>query len=309
MTDFEDRLTVALRSAGDDAPDAAGLAPAARRRAGARRRRTALASAAAVVAVAGVVGGVALLGNGTTAPAGRHRRRRRRPRPLPTDVGLASSPGATSASRCPPTGATARCRPGAPAAASPATPVVERPGGAVEDILCDPGERLRRAVLRRRAADAVERVSSGSEQGDVGAPFPDGSGSGWDQAAATALLVVAPTQRPGGAGARRPSSASRASTPTAARRTPLGPDAAVSRATVRLCRYGIDDWLEQSELLDRPRTRPTPSRRSKRHPAKGDRMCTMALTGPRIRVTDGGRQGWVTLDACHGFAGTAASTT
>jgi hypothetical protein len=36
MTDFEDRLASALRSAGDDAPDAAGLAPAARRRAGVR---------------------------------------------------------------------------------------------------------------------------------------------------------------------------------------------------------------------------------------------------------------------------------
>ena len=62
MTDFEDRLTTALHQAGEDAPDAAGLAPAARRRAGARRRRTALTSVAAVVAVAGVVGGVALLG-------------------------------------------------------------------------------------------------------------------------------------------------------------------------------------------------------------------------------------------------------
>jgi hypothetical protein len=53
MTDFEDRLTTALRSAGDAAPDAAGLAPAARRRARVRRRRTALTSVAAVVAVVG----------------------------------------------------------------------------------------------------------------------------------------------------------------------------------------------------------------------------------------------------------------
>ena len=68
MTDFEDRLTGALRSAGDDAPDATGLAPAARRRAGVRRRRTALTSAAAVVAVVGVVGGVALLGDGDDEP-------------------------------------------------------------------------------------------------------------------------------------------------------------------------------------------------------------------------------------------------
>ena len=62
MSDFEDRLTTALHSAGDDAP-AGRLAGAARRRARSRRR-TALTSAAAVVAVVGVVGGVALLGNG-----------------------------------------------------------------------------------------------------------------------------------------------------------------------------------------------------------------------------------------------------
>ncbi len=37
-------------------------------------------------------------------------------------------------------------------------------------------------------------------------------------------------------------------------------------------------------------------------PAKGDRMCTMALTGPRILVTSPDAQGWVTLDACHGFS-------
>ena len=57
------------------------------------------------------------------------------------------------------------------------------------------------------------------------------------------------------------------------------PMPAVARVAVRLCRYGIDDWLEQSELLYRPGRR-----RRGRGPgggaAKGDRMCTMALTGP-----------------------------
>ena len=46
-----------------------------------------------------------------------------------------------------------------------------------------------------------------------------------------------------------------------------------------------------------------------RHHRKGDRMCTMALTGPRIRVTTADAEGWVTLDACHGFAGSTVSTT
>ena len=71
--------------------------------------------------------------------------------------------------------------------------------------------------------------------------------------------------------------------------------------TVRLCRYGVDDWLEQSELLTgQDATAAVAALEAA--PAKGDRMCTMALTGPRIRVTTADAEGWVTLDACQGFA-------
>ena len=117
MTDFEDRLTSALRSAGDDAPDATGLAPAAAGARGVRRRRTALTSAAAVVAVVGVVGGVALLGNGDDrTPAGRPttRRRRRSSAPVPTRAHRVR--GATSRSPCRrPLGPRVARRPGASA--------------------------------------------------------------------------------------------------------------------------------------------------------------------------------------------------
>ena len=51
---------------------------------------------------------------------------------------------------------------------------------------------------------------------------------------------------------------------------------------MRLCRYGVDDWLEQSELLTGQDAAAAVAA-LEAAPAKGDRMCTMALTGPRIR--------------------------
>ena len=57
---------------------------------------------------------------------------------------------------------------------------------------------------------------------------------------------------------------------------------AVVEGDLRLCRYGVDDWLEQSELLSgQDATAAVAALEAA--PAKGDRMCTMALTGPRIR--------------------------
>jgi len=70
---------------------------------------------------------------------------------------------------------------------------------------------------------------------------------------------------------------------------------------VRLCRYGIDGWLEQSEMLTGPDAEDAVAALQSA-PAKGDRMCTMALTGPTIQVTGSDVQGRVTLDACHGFS-------
>ena len=85
MNDFEGRVTEVLRSEAEAAPDALGLADAARARARERRRtRVAAVGAAVVLAVAVPVGVVALSGDdgpgktpvagdtaGTEAPAGR----------------------------------------------------------------------------------------------------------------------------------------------------------------------------------------------------------------------------------------------
>ena len=139
MTDFEERLSSALRSAGDDAPDAAGLGDRVRRRSRARRRRTALASAGAVAAVVVVAGGIAALGS-DDGPTGASVTS-----DPPTSPGVVSGPPLRvetwrDASVTVPASwghgnLSTWCIGGA---AAPGTPVVERPGGVVEAIACDP---------------------------------------------------------------------------------------------------------------------------------------------------------------------------
>jgi hypothetical protein len=63
----------------------------------------------------------------------------------------------------------------------------------------------------------------------------------------------------------------------------------------------VDDWLEQSELLNGPDAARALAA-LEAAPAKGDRVCTLELSGPRIRVTTSDAEGWVTLDACQGFS-------
>ncbi|MEO6510799.1 MAG: hypothetical protein ABIO16_07405, partial [Nocardioides sp.] len=162
MTDIEDRLTSSLRSAGANAPDAAGLVPAARGRARTRRHRTTLASAVGVVAVAAGVGGVAMLGSGgdkgtpsvaddvsTPAPAIRVETWRDVSVTVPANWGY----GALST----------WCVQGS----KPDVPVVERPGGVVESIACMPsngyGVRFSEA-----AASGFEAFGPGTVNESVG---------------------------------------------------------------------------------------------------------------------------------------------
>ncbi|HET9998961.1 MAG TPA: hypothetical protein VFQ17_15685 [Nocardioides sp.] len=298
MTDFEDRLTSALHSAGDAAPDATGLAPAARRRAGVRRRRTALTSAAAVVAVGIVVGGVALQGDGDEGPSQVATDPQSSSAAVPTDEGRVETWHDVSVTV--PSGwghgsLSTWCIEGS----EPGTPVVERPEGVVEDIACTPatgyGVRFFEA-----AGQHLEAFSPGTVNKSVGQEFPRKSWQGWDQAGSNGVLVVAPTQdeaeRVLASFERVTGVDANGCTPHPADSTP-----AVAPGDLRLCRYGVDDWLEQSELLS-GRDAAAAVAALGAAPAKGDRMCTMALTGPRIHVTTVDAQGWVTLDACHGFA-------
>jgi hypothetical protein len=303
MSDFEDRLTTALRSAGDDAPHGAGLAGAARRRARVRRRRTALTSAAAVVAVAGVVGGLALLGNrdggGHVAPA--------------TD---GPSPTVSTAPQAPDSRVES-WRDLQVTVPSPwghgflddwcgdggdlGRPVVERPGGASIDILCDPGLGYGVQFLDAADFDFPKRPGEVWEYTPASvAVYPTGAWLGYEQAGDNVVRVVAPTR----AGAEQVLGSFVHTTSVDAngcspRATDRGP--AVADGLVRLCRYDIEDQLEQSEMLT-GKDAADALAALESAPPRGDRVCTMALAGPIVHVTSADAEGRVTLDACQGFS-------
>jgi hypothetical protein len=297
MSDFEDRLTTALHSAGGDAPDGVGLAGAARRRARVRRRRTALTSAAALVAVVGVVGGVALLGNGDDAPS-QVATDPSSSATAPTDEGRVETwrdVSVTVPSSWGHGALSTWCIQGS----KPGTPVVERPGGAVEDIACTPATGYGVRFIEA-PGQQLEAFSPGTVNPSVGEEFPSGSWQGWDRAGSNGVLVVAPTQaeaeRVLGSFRRFADADANGCTPR-----PVDPGPVAADGTLLLCRYGVDDWLEQSEVLTGQDAEDALAA-LEAAPAKGDRMCTMALTGPVVQVYSNETQGRVTLDACQGFS-------
>ena len=303
-TGFEDRLTAALRSAGADAPEAAGLAPAARVRARARRRRTALTSVAASVAVAGLVVGVAAMVSRDDSG----------PTPL--------ADGASETTAGPDTPVSDSrveswrdlsvvvpadwghgflddwCGDGG----SLDRPVVQRPEGASIDILCDPQQGYGVYFWVAAAADLAYQPGEvwQYERGDT-ALYPDGAWLGYERGAEdNTVTVVAPDRTTAEeilATFVHNTSVDANGCPAHA--TETGPD--LAEGLVRLCRYGLDDWLEQSELLTGKDAADAVAA-LEAAPAKGDRMCTMEVTGPTISVTSAEGQGSVVgLSACQGF--------
>ena len=241
---------------------------------------------------------------GTTAPAV-PRSPTRLPRRPRRRQWTASSRGATSASRCRPTGATASWTTGVAVEATLAHPVVQRPGGASIDILCDPQNGYGVQFFDGSAADLAYRAGQvwQYEKGDAEAAYPEGAWLGYQRGGDTGdniVWVVAPDRATvEEVLASFVRNASVDANGCAAHATDAGPD--LAEGLVRLCRYGIDDWLEQSELLTGQDAADALAALESA-PAKGDRMCTMALTGPVVQVTSADAQGRVTLDACHGFA-------
>jgi hypothetical protein len=298
MTDFEDRLTTALRSAADDAPDAARLAPAARRRAGVRRRRMRLASAAAVVAVVGVIGGVALLGSGD-APSHVATDPPSSPAAAPTDEGrvetwhdvtvtVPASWGHGSLSTW--------CIQGS----EPGTPVVERPGGVVEDIACTPATGY--GVRFFEGADTrVEAFSPGTVNLSVGEEFPSGSWQGWDQAGSTGVFVVAATRDEAEQVLRTFDRVRDVDGNGCSPRFGDGSEAATRGGQVRLCRYDDQGWLEQSEVLTGQDASDAVTALDAA-PAEETHSCPMPKQMTRVEVTAGDLLGNVELsDTCQGF--------
>ncbi len=309
MNDFEDRLGTALRSAGDGAPDATGLAPAARGRARARTRRTTLTSAAAVVAVVGVVGGAALLGN--------------------RDSGREATPSASETTATDPSGpntavANARveswrdvsvqvpvdygygnlstwCLNGK---SEPGQAVVERPGGAVEAIGCiGPQDGYGVRFFDGSTIDLVyppghvwQYAWEGEKQVKV---YPKNAWLGY-QASATNMVWVVAEDRATVEQILDSFSANPDRDPNGCA-TQGGEGAGVEPGTVRLCRYSVDGWLEQSEVLTGQNAADALAALESAPERDPDRMCTMELAGPIVQITSADAEGSLTLNACQGF--------
>ena len=300
MNDFEDRLTSALRSAGDDAPDAAGLAPAARSRARARSRRTALTAVAAVVAVGGVIGGVALLGGHDAGPS-------RTPvadDPTPT---VPATPSAADerveswrdVSVTVPVGwghgnLDDWCGDGGDLG----LPVVERPGASI-DILCSPvngyGVRFLDGSAIRLAYEPGHVWQY--REGAVRTDYPVGSWLGYQRGSGDNLVWVVARDR---ATVEQVLATFQVNDDGNGCAAHWGDGPAVAEGTVRLCRYDLEGWLEQSELLTGQDAADAVAA-LQAAPAKGDRMCTMQASGPTVQVTAPDARGMVTLDACQGY--------
>ena len=310
MSDFEDRLTTALHSAGDDAPDGLGLAGAARRRARARRRRTALTSTAVVAAVVAVVGGVALLGNGDD------------PDPVADRPSGSPSAGSTSAPEAEPTERVESwrdlqvtvpvswghgtlsgwCSGGA---TEPGEPVVERAEAMRDMILCtEPANGYGVMFFDGSAADLAYRAGHiWKYEAGGSTAYPADAWLGYQRGGDTGdniVMVIGPdhatTERVLASFEPITGADANGCTPH-----PVDPAAAVVEGTLRLCRYGVDDWLEQSELLTGQDAEDARAA-LEAAPEKGHRMCTMALTGPVVLAYSADTQGRITLDACQGFA-------
>ena len=158
---------------------------------------------------------------------------------------------------------------------------------------------LRRAVHGRVGADLayepghVWQYETGDDKGDH-AVYPDGAWLGYERGSATTSCGWSPTTAPTVeevlASFVRNTSVD--ANGCAAPPTDSGPE--LAEGLVRLCRYGIDDWLEQSEMLTGQDAADALAA-LEAAPAKGDRMCTMALTGPVVLVSSADAQGRVTL--------------
>jgi hypothetical protein len=252
MTDFEERLTDALTHAAGDAPEAGGLVEGARTRSRARRRRTTLAVAAASVAVLGVVAGTAMLGNGGGSPPAADD-------PTPSVVVDPQPPQRVESWRdlqvtVPDDWGygplSTWCTNGA---TSPGTPVVERPEGMRDMILCtEPANGYGVMFFDGSLADLVYKAGHiwQYEKGDAGAAYPEGAWLGYQRGANrdNVVWVVGPdratTEQILGSVQRITDVDVNGCSPE-----PTNERFGAAEGTVRLCRYAGDGWLEQGETL------------------------------------------------------------
>ena len=303
MTDIEERLTAALRSVGDDAPVAAGLAGAARERRASRRRTTVLTSAAAVAAMVAVVGGVTMLGSSDdsgrppfandatptvtpTTPSGRVETWRDVSVTVPADWGYGSL--------------STWCLDGA---TEPGTPVVERPGGARELILCEgPANGYGVQFSEGAVLDDARRPGEVWQYlgGDV-LMFPEGAWLGYQRTDHAMVQVVAPSRDV----AEQVLGSFERVTDLDANGCPARPPhaaGAVADGSVRLCRFSEDGWLEQSETLTGASAADAMAALDAA-PVREPRNCAVSADLMMVRVASATRSADVHWQGCTGVFG------
>jgi hypothetical protein len=180
-------------------------------------------------------------------------------------------------------------------------PVVQRPEGASIDILCDPQNGYGVQFMDGSAIHLAYEPGHvwQYEKGDV-ATYPDGSWLGYERGSGDNLVWVVAPDRATVEEVLASFEHGGDADPNGCTAHPTDPGPTVKAGTLLLCRYGVDDWLEQSERLTAQDAADAIAALDAA-PAKGDRMCTMALTGPMVLLYSSQTQGRVTLDACQGF--------
>lgn len=253
---FERRVTEALESGAEQAPDATGLAAAARERNRRRvRARTTGVVAATVLAVAAVSVTVALGGgDGSRSPSVVDT-------PSSTTTSAVVDPDSrvetfrdleiTVPSSWGYGSLATWCLNGKSA---PDQPVVERPGGAMPSIGCTEPESGYGAQFFDASFFDPAYSPGHLEQVEVNSDgpqtYPAGSWLGYqtDASGDLAVIVVAPTEAVAGAILDSASTVTGADANGCAVRR-AGAAAELEPGTVSVCRYAQDGWLEQSERL------------------------------------------------------------
>jgi hypothetical protein len=188
----------------------------------------------------------------------------------------------------------------------PGEPVVERPGGVVEAIAC-PYAGYGVSFGDANTFDPAEPPGKVWQYGPVDETvddqsFPDGAWLGYQitDDGQTMVQVSLPTREEARAVLDSFAQDDRADANGCAPHQGEG-SSPVSNGVVRVCRYGLDGWLEQSEWLkdtDAVKAIGALEGAPARDP---DRMCTMELSGPTIQMTSADAEGSVTLNACQGY--------
>lgn len=252
MSDFESRLRDALDAGAADAPDAVGLADAARGRARTRRRTTIAVSAAAVLALVAVPAGVLALRDSGDSSPGFAKDGTEAPGSVP--AGWRTETWHDLEVQVPDDWGYGALSTWCLSSDEPGTPVVERPGGVGADVDCTPpsntyGLQFFDAALFDAAFGPghLEHVTAnpGGPQ-----PYPVGSWLGYEGPFGdNAVRVVAPTEE---LARQILDSVHRVEGMDSNGCPPGDADRSMGwgdTGTVSVCRYDADGLLVQSERL------------------------------------------------------------